>query len=265
MGYRYGQWGLDVVTDYKAIRTASGLYAPKANSRCTKIYSRGKFKFLRQAFSIQLRRKLWLWFKDLCADRGPSKTRRAGKLSGGEWSQKAGNFCCGPDYRRFVLFLDEPTRCGIQFFPKGNSGIMPLSAESTRNYDFGFDSLYGWGRNFVSELPWSKEENHVHRTPEAHYKCFRSRFFAVKSSKMSVAARQTYGSRFWPKSWLCFWGVSSPHIQRNSPVNQQLLLKALKMLASILPWKLRKMHANHWRLFYQLMSHWYEKCSHQNG
>ena len=97
--------GLDVVTDYKAIRNAVG-YMPGKFSLYQDLTVEENLKFFATIFGTTIEENYEL-IKDIYTQIEPFKTRRAGALSGGMKQKLA--LCCALIHAPKVLFLDEPT------------------------------------------------------------------------------------------------------------------------------------------------------------
>ncbi len=97
--------GLDVVKDYKAIRTSVG-YMPGKFSLYQDLSVEENLNFFATVFNTSIDANYDL-IKDIYVQIEPFKNRRAGKLSGGMKQKLA--LCCALIHRPTVLFLDEPT------------------------------------------------------------------------------------------------------------------------------------------------------------
>lgn len=97
--------GLDVVKDYRSIRTCVG-YMPGRFSLYQDLTVEENLDFFATLFETSIQENYEL-IKDIYVQIEPFKTRRAGKLSGGMKQKLA--LCCALIHKPVVLFLDEPT------------------------------------------------------------------------------------------------------------------------------------------------------------
>ncbi len=97
--------GLDVVKDYKAIRSQVG-YMPGKFSLYQDLSIEENLNFFATVFGTTVAENYDL-IKEIYVQIEPFKNRRAGKLSGGMKQKLA--LCCALIHRPTVLFLDEPT------------------------------------------------------------------------------------------------------------------------------------------------------------
>ena len=97
--------GLDVVRDYKAIRSQVG-YMPGKFSLYQDLTVEENLNFFATIFGTSVAANYDL-IKEIYVQIEPFKTRRAGKLSGGMKQKLA--LCCALIHRPAILFLDEPT------------------------------------------------------------------------------------------------------------------------------------------------------------
>ena len=97
--------GLDVVRDYKKIRTMVG-YMPGRFSLYQDLTVEENLNFFATVFNTTIAENYEL-VRDIYVQIEPFKNRKAGKLSGGMKQKLA--LCCALIHRPEVLFLDEPT------------------------------------------------------------------------------------------------------------------------------------------------------------
>lgn len=97
--------GLDIVKDYKAIRSQVG-YMPGKFSLYQDLTVEENLHFFATVFGTTIEENYSL-IREIYVQIEPFKTRRAGKLSGGMKQKLA--LCCALIHRPTVLFLDEPT------------------------------------------------------------------------------------------------------------------------------------------------------------
>ena len=129
--------GLDVVRDYKKIRTMVG-YMPGRFSLYQDLTVEENLDFFATVFNTTVEANYDL-VHDIYVQIEPFKKRKAGKLSGGMKQKLA--LSCALIHRPEVLFLDEPTT-GVDPVSGGVLGYAgPL--EEAGHYDYGFHSLYG--------------------------------------------------------------------------------------------------------------------------
>jgi ABC-2 type transport system ATP-binding protein len=97
--------GLDVVKDYKQIRSRVG-YMPGRFSLYQDLSVEENLNFFATVFDTTVEANYHL-IKEIYDQLEPFKKRRAGKLSGGMKQKLA--LCCALIHKPVVLFLDEPT------------------------------------------------------------------------------------------------------------------------------------------------------------
>ena len=97
--------GLDVIKDYKAIRSRVG-YMPGKFSLYQDLTVEENLNFFATLFDTSVEENYEL-IKEIYIQIEPFKKRRAGKLSGGMKQKLA--LCCALIHKPTVLFLDEPT------------------------------------------------------------------------------------------------------------------------------------------------------------
>ena len=97
--------GLDVVSDYKAIRKSVG-YMPGRFSLYQDLTVEENLTFFATIFGTTIKENYDL-IENIYVQIEPFKNRRAGKLSGGMKQKLA--LCCALIHKPKVLFLDEPT------------------------------------------------------------------------------------------------------------------------------------------------------------
>jgi ABC-type multidrug transport system ATPase subunit len=97
--------GLDVVKDYKKIRSGVG-YMPGRFSLYPDLSVQENLEFFASIFNTSIEENYDL-IKEIYQQIEPFKNRRAGQLSGGMKQKLA--LCCALIHKPTVLFLDEPT------------------------------------------------------------------------------------------------------------------------------------------------------------
>jgi len=131
--------------------------------------------------------------------------------------------------------------------------------------------LYGWGPTLSwSELPLiqgSWKIMSIDYTPRANISIvIPEPPFRSETSKMSVLPRRFTEARSGFKSCLLL-GVSFNllHSKEKFTGKSAIASESLGNAYRSYPWKLKEITPTLKNCFIQLMSHWYEKCSHQNG
>ena len=137
--------GLDVVRDYKKIRTIVG-YMPGRFSLYQDLSVEENLNFFATVFNTTVEENYEL-VRDIYAQIEPFKKRKAGKLSGGMKQKLA--LCCALIHRPEVLFLDEPT-----------TGVDPVSR--VEFWDM-LDRLKKQGITILVSTPYMDEASRSHR------------------------------------------------------------------------------------------------------
>ena len=171
--------GLDVVTDYKQIRTKVG-YMPGRFSLYQDLSVEENLEFFATVFHTSIQENYDL-IKDIYQQIEPFKKRRAGALSGGMKQKLA--LCCALIHRPEVLFLDEPT-----------TGVDPVSR--VEFWDM-LDRLKRQGITILVSTPYMDEASRCDRialvrsgeclsidTPVGIRTSFDRRLYAVRCASM---------------------------------------------------------------------------------
>lgn len=216
--------GLDVVTDYKAIRKQVG-YMPGKFSLYQDLTVEENLNFFATLFNTTVKENYDL-IKEIYVQIEPFKTRRAGKLSGGMKQKLA--LCCALIHRPTVLFLDEPT-----------TGVDTVSRKEF--WDM-LKRLKDQGITILVSTPYMDEATLCERialiqggkimsidTPEAIIKSYPEPLFAVKSDKMS-GLLEDLRKQEQVKSCFAFGEYHHLTFQENSPEIQQSLREDLEKL-----------------------------------
>jgi ABC-type multidrug transport system ATPase subunit len=171
--------GLDVIKDYKEIRTRVG-YMPGRFSLYQDLSVEENLTFFATVFNTSIQENYDL-IRDIYIQIEPFKHRRAGKLSGGMKQKLA--LCCALIHRPEVLFLDEPT-----------TGVDPVSR--IEFWDM-LDRLKKQGITILVSTPYMDEASRCDRialmrsgiclsinTPEHIRNAYDKPLFAVRSASM---------------------------------------------------------------------------------
>ncbi len=171
--------GMDVVKDYKKIRTLVG-YMPGKFSLYQDLTVEENLNFFATIFNTTIKENYDL-IKEIYVQIEPFKNRRAGKLSGGMKQKLA--LCCALIHRPTVLFLDEPT-----------TGVDTVSRKEF--WDM-LKRLKTQGITILVSTPYMDEATLCERiallqkgkilsidTPDNVIKKFPKKLFGVKSSNM---------------------------------------------------------------------------------
>ncbi|MEG1544943.1 MAG: ABC transporter ATP-binding protein [Tannerellaceae bacterium] len=137
--------GLDVVRDYRAIRSRVG-YMPGRFSLYPDLTVEENLEFFASVFNTTVKENYEL-IRDIYVQIEPFRTRRAGKLSGGMKQKLA--LCCALIHRPSVLFLDEPT-----------TGVDPVSR--VEFWDM-LDRLRAQGITILVSTPYMDEASRCDR------------------------------------------------------------------------------------------------------
>lgn len=137
--------GLDVVRDYKKIRTIAG-YMPGRFSLYQDLTVEENLNFFATVFNTSVEENYDL-VRDIYIQIEPFRKRKAGKLSGGMKQKLA--LCCALIHRPEVLFLDEPT-----------TGVDPVSRVEFWNM---LDRLKKQGITILVSTPYMDEASRCDR------------------------------------------------------------------------------------------------------
>ncbi len=196
--------GLDVIADYKEIRSKVG-YMPGRFSLYQDLSVEENINFFATLFGTTLEENYSL-VKDIYSQIEPFKKRKAGALSGGMKQKLA--LCCALIHKPEVLFLDEPT-----------TGVDPVSRKE-------FWSMLGrlkeQGLAIIVSTPYMDEATLCDRialirsgrflkteTPQQIIADFDHPLFAVKGSRMPALLRAI---REFPEVHSCFAFGDTHHI-----------------------------------------------------
>ena len=171
--------GLDVVKDYKKIRSRVG-YMPGRFSLYQDLSVEENLNFFATVFDTTVAANYHL-IRDIYVQLEPFKNRRAGKLSGGMKQKLA--LCCALIHKPVVLFLDEPT-----------TGVDPVSR---REFWEMLKLLKAQNITIVVSTPYMDEANRCDQialiqsgkllsvdTPDHIIKSYPGQLYAVKADNM---------------------------------------------------------------------------------
>ena len=168
--------GLDVVRDYKILRTRIG-YMPGRFSLYQDLTVSENLEFFAAVFGVTVEENLHL-INDIYVQLEPFKKRRAGALSGGMKQKLA--LCCALIHKPQILMLDEP-----------GTGVDPVSRREfwdmlRRLRDSGLTILVS--TSYMDEAAWCNRVALVQQgrimaidTPEALTGSFSKKLFAVRA------------------------------------------------------------------------------------
>jgi ABC-2 type transport system ATP-binding protein len=171
--------GLDVVKDYKKIRSRVG-YMPGRFSLYQDLSVEENLNFFAAVFDTTVAANYHL-IRDIYVQLEPFKKRRAGKLSGGMKQKLA--LCCALIHKPVVLFLDEPT-----------TGVDPVSRKEFWEM---LKQLKAQNITIVVSTPYMDEANKCDQialiqsgkllsvdTPDRIIKSYPAQLYAVKADNM---------------------------------------------------------------------------------
>jgi ABC-2 type transport system ATP-binding protein len=171
--------GLDVVKDYKKIRSRVG-YMPGRFSLYQDLSVEENLNFFATVFDTTVEANYNL-IRDIYVQLEPFKKRRAGKLSGGMKQKLA--LCCALIHKPVVLFLDEPT-----------TGVDPVSRKEFWEM---LKQLKAQNITIVVSTPYMDEANRCDQialiqsgkllsvdTPDNIIKSYPGQLYAVKADNM---------------------------------------------------------------------------------
>ena len=171
--------GLDVVKDYKKIRSRVG-YMPGRFSLYQDLSVEENLNFFATVFDTTVAANYHL-IRDIYVQLEPFKNRRAGKLSGGMKQKLA--LCCALIHKPVVLFLDEPT-----------TGVDPVSRKEFWEI---LKQLKAQNITIVVSTPYMDEANRCDQialiqsgkllsvdTPDHIIKSYPGQLYAVKADNM---------------------------------------------------------------------------------
>lgn len=196
--------GLDVVRDYKKIRTIVG-YMPGRFSLYQDLSVEENLNFFATVFNTTVEENYEL-VRDIYAQIEPFKKRKAGKLSGGMKQKLA--LCCALIHRPEVLFLDEPT-----------TGVDPVSRVEFWNM---LDRLKKQGITILVSTPYMDEASRCDRialmrsgrclsvdTPAGIRSSFGRQLWTVRSSAMY---KLLVDLRAFPGTYSCYAFGDAHHL-----------------------------------------------------
>lgn len=196
--------GLDVVCDYKKIRTIVG-YMPGRFSLYQDLSVEENLNFFATVFNTTVEENYEL-VRDIYVQIEPFKKRKAGKLSGGMKQKLA--LCCALIHRPEVLFLDEPT-----------TGVDPVSR--VEFWDM-LDRLKKQGITILVSTPYMDEASRCDRialmrsgrclsvdTPAGIRSSFGRQLWTVRSSAMY---KLLVDLRAFPGTYSCYAFGDAHHL-----------------------------------------------------
>lgn len=196
--------GLDVVRDYKKIRTIVG-YMPGRFSLYQDLTVEENLNFFATVFNTSVEENYDL-VRDIYVQIEPFRKRKAGKLSGGMKQKLA--LCCALIHRPEVLFLDEPT-----------TGVDPVSR--VEFWDM-LDRLKKQGITILVSTPYMDEASRCDRialmrsgrclsvdTPVGIRSSFGRHLWTVRSAAMYKLLNDL---RAFPGTYSCYAFGDSHHL-----------------------------------------------------
>lgn len=196
--------GLDVVRDYKKIRTIAG-YMPGRFSLYQDLTVEENLNFFATVFNTSVKENYDL-VRDIYIQIEPFRKRKAGKLSGGMKQKLA--LCCALIHRPEVLFLDEPT-----------TGVDPVSR--VEFWDM-LDRLKKQGITILVSTPYMDEASRCDRialmrsgrclsvdTPVGIRSSFGRHLWTVRSAAMYKLLNDL---RAFPGTYSCYAFGDSHHL-----------------------------------------------------
>lgn len=196
--------GLDVVRDYKKIRTIAG-YMPGRFSLYQDLTVEENLNFFATVFNTSVEENYDL-VRDIYIQIEPFRKRKAGKLSGGMKQKLA--LCCALIHRPEVLFLDEPT-----------TGVDPVSR--VEFWDM-LDRLKKQGITILVSTPYMDEASRCDRialmrsgrclsvdTPVGIRSSFGRHLWTVRSAAMYKLLNDL---RAFPGTYSCYAFGNSHHL-----------------------------------------------------